>query len=100
MESADSEAAFVGRMLAAVYETRPPGARWAMLGDVVSAILDRVGKVGAGPVQVELATALDRDWQEAGATLFRILAQLDQPTRWRFASSLLRDWWLIWEVRS
>ncbi|MBW2254078.1 MAG: hypothetical protein JRI25_05700 [Deltaproteobacteria bacterium] len=79
VESAPSEAHFVARLLAAVYETNPPGAQWKRLGERLSGLLDRVGKVGAGPIQVELAKNIDEHWQEVGADLFRVLSRVEQP---------------------
>ena len=78
-QSARSEAEFVARLLEAVYTSSPPGARWQRLGQGIDQILGRIGKVGAGPVQVELVHAIGEHWQDTGDRLLSLVQGAD-PT--------------------
>lgn len=74
VEAVDSEAQFVARLLAELYRLDPQGTLWSKLGDRVLQVLRGIGKVG--PVEVDLTRIVDRDWQEVGSSLLRLLGQL------------------------
>ena len=77
VESVDSEAQFAARILRKLYSEEPEGAWWARLSDGVRDVLSRVGKVAAGPVEVDLSRALESDWRESATTILTLLRGLD-----------------------
>lgn len=77
VESVDSEALFVARLIRAIYEIEPPGATWSRLATGVQAVLERIGKVNAGPVEVDLTSAIGADWREAAHTVLALLGPVE-----------------------
>jgi hypothetical protein len=80
VESVDSEPRLVARMLSAVYQLEPSGALWSKLGKGVRAVLERVGKASAGPVELDLTHAVGQHWEEIGDSLMRLMRGIRGPT--------------------
>lgn len=80
VEAASSEAHFVAKLLQAATGLNTEPTVWQRLGSKMSGILERVGKVTAGPIEVELTAAIDRDWQSIGTAAVHALAELDGST--------------------
>ncbi len=78
VEAVESEAQLVARLLANLYRLRPEETLWSRLGNGVWKVLQGVGKVG--PVEIDLARVIARDWQEVGSSVLRLLRKLPGKT--------------------
>ncbi len=80
VESLDSEAHFVARLLATISEAHPDGAWLEGLSLKAKKLLTGLGKTRVGPVEIDLAEALKDDWRDAGAAVLRLLGRLQGDT--------------------
>lgn len=80
VEAVDSEARFIARLLKEVYKLKPKGTFWSKLGATIHGVLEHLGSVDAGPVELKLTEAITRDWQEVGDTLLRLLGGIEART--------------------
>ena len=80
VEALASEAQFVARLLAALYEAQPSGGWLAHFGGSVRTALKNVDKIGLGPVYFRLAQAVGEDWQAVGTTTLGVMKGLRNDT--------------------
>lgn len=80
VESLDSEAQFVARLLDKVSAAHPDGAWKERFGVSVRKFLKGVGQAKAGPVDLDLSEALRDEWRDIGAIALKILRELECNT--------------------
>ncbi len=79
VESLDSEAHFVARLLATISQAHPDGAWLEVLSAKAKKILAEMG-LKLGPVEFDLAEVLKDDWRDTGAALLRMMRKLKGNT--------------------
>jgi uncharacterized protein len=80
VESLDSEALFVARLLATISEAHPDGAWLEALSAKTKRLLAGVGTARMGPIELDLAEALKEDWRDTGAAVLRLMRKLPGNT--------------------
>ena len=79
VEALETEAQFVVRLLAALYEAHPKGAWMSRFGNLQGA-LQRIERLDLGPVKLRLAEEVGDNWQEVGETALRVMKELQGNT--------------------
>ena len=74
VESAATEAEFVGRLLAKILDLEPRGAGWTKLAQTLRKLVAGLETIKAGPIEV--TQLIERRWQDIGEITLRSMAQL------------------------
>jgi hypothetical protein len=80
VESLETEAQFVARLLRTVCEAHPGGAWLTRFSVGLRQLLQGFGQIEAGPVEYNIAQALGNDWRDVGATALDVLRDLQGNT--------------------
>lgn len=80
VESARTEAELMARLLHSLAQTRLARLFESSGAERIGALLARVRSVKTGPVEVQLAEAIDRDWAAVGEQIVDTLSGTDTPT--------------------